>query len=292
LISSLITTRVWQQLSQVAREANHPAHVAVAYFGSGASQLLPLPAASLLVVDASASAVRSGQTCPTDLLSLHCRGVRIHSFCNLHAKVYAFNDVAFIGSANVSRHSESVLLEAMLLTRRKAEVYAARSFVKSLCAVELNADDLARLAKLYRPRKFAGMAPGKAPAETLIMELTHEQGPGRETQVQPPKGVWAHYFGLNSAGSAPSQVFTLTNGRDQGAAPERRPIVSHHHVWTLEIAGAGLPRPAIIKLKRLTNKAYLYYVYRKADHEYALFDKLLAETKNLNHHSGRRWIVI
>jgi hypothetical protein len=154
LASGLITRTVWEQLSQAARQARQPAHVAVAYFGSGASQLLPLPSASLLVVDGSAAAVRAGQTCPSDLLSLHHRGVRIHSVRNLHAKVYVFNDVAFIGSANVSRYSKSVLLEAVLRTRRQAEVAAARDFVQSLCITKLSINDLTRLARIYRPPKF------------------------------------------------------------------------------------------------------------------------------------------
>ena len=263
MTSGLITTRVWEQLSLLARQARQPAHVAVAYFGSGASHLLPLPRASLLVVDGSTAAVGSGQTCPADLLALHRRGVRVHSVGNLHAKVYVFTDVALVGSANVSRHSQSTLLEAVLLTKRRSEVAAARDFVQSLCVTELSAGDLARLARLYRPHRFPARAlVGTAPAETLIMELTQEQGPGRQTQVQPPKGVWTHYFGLKSAGPLPSRIFSLQNGRDLSAAPERRSIVPHHHVWTLEMRGAEPPRPAILKLKRLTRGSYLYHVYR------------------------------
>lgn len=284
---------MWEQLSGAAREARQPAHVAVAYFGSGASRLLPLPSGSLLVVDGSAAAVKSGQTCPSDLLSLHRRGVRVHSVRNLHAKVYVFTDVAFIGSPNVSRHSQTVLLEAMLRTRRRAEVMAARDFVQSLCITELSANDLARLERIYRPPRFsAGASPGTVPAEILIMELTQEQGRGRETQVQPPKGVWSYYFGLNSTGPPPSQVFTLRNGRDRSAALERRPIVSHHHVWTLEIGGAGPPRPAILKLKRLTRRSYLYHVYRETDSEFRRLHHLLTITENPNQRSGRRWTVI
>jgi len=49
--------------------------MAVAYFGKGASRLLPLTAGSRLVVDASECAVASGQTCPADLIKLVARGV-------------------------------------------------------------------------------------------------------------------------------------------------------------------------------------------------------------------------
>jgi hypothetical protein len=292
-LAALFTTTAWDQLSDAMLRAQGPAHVAVAYFGAGGSQLLPLLPESLLVVDGSVTAVSSGQTCPSDLLALHNRGVRIHSFRNLHAKVYAFPDVAFIGSPNVSRHSQQVLLESVLRTRRRSDVEAAKQFVRSLCITALDSGDLIRLEKLYRPPKVGGaVSQNKAIAETLIMQLTLEQGRGRETQVQPPTDVWSTYFGFNSSGQLPTGEFTLRNGRLPMAKPERRPVVSHHHVWTLEIADAGPPRPAILKLKRVTSTSFLYYVYRTSDPEFGQLQNLLRIIRNPAQGSGRRWIVI
>jgi hypothetical protein len=295
LVSDLLTTDVWNELSHAAANAREPAHVAVAYFGSGASRLLPLLPSSVLVVDASAAVVKAGGTSPSDLLRMHRQGVRIHSFPNLHAKVYVFSDVAFVGSANVSRHSQTVLLEAVLRTRRQAHVAAARRFVQSLCVAELHADDLARLARIYRPPRIStGVQPTTASADTLIMELTLEQGRGRETQVQPPKSVWAAYFGLDSSKPPPPHVFSLTNVRQPGAAAERRPIVSHHHVWTLEMGDAAPPRPAILVLRRQTKTpySYSYGVYRRPDPEFRSLQHLLATIKNPSQGPGRRWVLM
>jgi len=284
LTSELITTAVWDVLSQEAQLARGPAHVAVAYFGSGASQLLPLLANSLLVVDASDSAVKSGQTCPSDLLKLHRRGVRVHSHRNLHAKVYVFGNVAFIGSPNVSRHSANIMLEAMFRTQQRSAVIAARQFVESLCIMELDSNEITRLASIYKPPRFSAAAlQPKSRGATLVMELTQEQGPGRNTQVQPPKSVWARYFGLDSKGPPPSQALTLRNGKDPSAIRERRPIVSHHHVWTLEIGDAGLPRPAILMLKRHSATSYTYYVYRPADPQFKKLNHLLDHIRVQTH---------
>jgi hypothetical protein len=72
----------------------------------------------------------------------------------LHAKVFAFDKTAFIGSANVSKHSATVLQEAIIRTTDTALIQAARSFVKNLCLEPLGPAELKRLQKLYRPPRF------------------------------------------------------------------------------------------------------------------------------------------
>src|SRR4051794_33416057 len=112
--NQLLTTGVWKSLTAAAKDARKPAYVAVAYFGQRTSKLLPLPPNSRLVVDASDGAVKSGQTCPADLMRLQKRGVAIYSYQNLHGKVFVFGDVAFVGSTNVSNRSARILVEAAL----------------------------------------------------------------------------------------------------------------------------------------------------------------------------------
>lgn len=51
----------WAELTKFARKHRSAAHLAVAYFGKGGSKLLPLAKGSVLVVDASEAAVKSGQ---------------------------------------------------------------------------------------------------------------------------------------------------------------------------------------------------------------------------------------
>lgn len=152
----LLARSIWPELTGSVCDAQHPCAVAVAYFGSGASRLLPLPKGSRLVVDASERAVAAGQTCPTDLLKLVKRGVAIYSVPNLHAKVFVLGKTAYVGSTNVSNRSASQLIEAVLRTTEPGAVQAARKFVEDLCLHELTPEVLEQLGKLYRPPLVAG----------------------------------------------------------------------------------------------------------------------------------------
>jgi hypothetical protein len=151
-----VTDGVWKSLTASAKAARKPALVAVAYLGQGASKLLPLPAGSRLVVDASKGAVKSGQTHPADLKRLQKRGVVIYSYPSLHAKVYAFDGFAFIGSANASNRSAGTLTEALVRTSDQAVVRSAKAFVRNLCRDELSPGRLDRLQKMYRPPRIPG----------------------------------------------------------------------------------------------------------------------------------------
>ena len=154
--NQLVTASVWKSLTAAAKKSRAPAYAAVAYFGQGASKLLPLHANSRLVVDASEGAVKSGQTCPTDLKRLQKRGVVIYSAPKLHAKVYVFDRFAFVGSANVSGRSAGTLIEAMLQITDRQVVSAARRFVHSLCLHELSPGAIDRLQRIYRPPRVPG----------------------------------------------------------------------------------------------------------------------------------------
>lgn len=123
----------------------------------------------------------------------------------------------------------------------------------------------------------------------LIMDLTREQGGGRETQVQPPSEVWEQFFGVRV--SAPMRpTFRIQNMKPH-CPPEQRKVVKHHHNLTLEIAGAMLPRPAILRMRRTGHKAFVYWVYRPRSGAYQHCDWLL-DNLGSNGPSGRRWVVI
>ena len=162
--TTFITEDVWPQLTKAVRGASQRCLIAVAYLSAGASRLLPLPEGSRLVVDASERAVASGQTCPADLIKLVNRGVAVYSVPNLHAKVFVLGRAAYIGSANVSNHSASQLVEAVIRTTELSAVRAARKFVREHCLHELTPTVLKRLAKLYRPPLMPGGKRGKKTA--------------------------------------------------------------------------------------------------------------------------------
>src|SRR6266566_1106224 len=96
--TTLVASGIWGKITKAASASAASANVAVAYFGARASELLPLKQGSRLVVDFSERAVKSGQTCPADILKLIRAGVDVYNVPNLHAKVFVFRNRAFIGS--------------------------------------------------------------------------------------------------------------------------------------------------------------------------------------------------
>ena len=163
--SKLITDNPWRAITAAAKHS--AGRVAVAYFGKGAARLLPMKAGSVLVVDASERAVKSGQTCPPDLLTLIKKGVNVFSVENLHAKVFSFRGVAFVGSTNVSGTSAHTLLEAVLRTAEKGTVGDIREFVNEIAKEPVSAEHAKRLARIYKPPKFGG-SKGRKRAERHI----------------------------------------------------------------------------------------------------------------------------
>lgn len=125
--------------------------------------------------------------------------------------------------------------------------------------------------------------------DDLIMELTLEQGGGRETQVQPPIDVWVRYFDLD-IGALPT--YQLVNVPEAWAGPEARPVVEHDHNWTVEITGAELPRPATLRMHRTGPLAFNYWVFRPGDPEFDHCDWILGTFENPYQRHGRRWIIL
>jgi hypothetical protein len=124
----------------------------------------------------------------------------------------------------------------------------------------------------------------------LIMELTMEQGPGRETQVQPPLDVWIRYFGISFARLPRLRFSRRTNTARTNR--EVRPVVEHDHNWTIELDGAAVPRPAIIRFSRTAPQTYDYWVYTPGQKEYEHCRWILQSFENPIRRRGRRWLII
>jgi hypothetical protein len=167
MTTAFFSRDIWPQLTKATCRCSPRCAVAVAYFGQGASRLLPLAKGSRLVVDASERSVGSGQTCPTDLIKLVERGVAVYSVPNLHAKVFVLGRIAYIGSANASSRAASHLVEAVIRTNDRKTVRDARQFVQQLCLRELTPEVLKRLAKLWHPPLIPGGKPGTSKRPSL-----------------------------------------------------------------------------------------------------------------------------
>lgn len=243
------------------------------------------------MVDASIETIATGSTSPAALERMRRKGARVYTIENLHAKVYAFRDVAFVGSANTSQRSERTLLEAVLRVDDKPTVRAVRDFVESLCLNELTSSDLSELATYYKPPTPNVRSVKQTKFSTLLMELTHEQGGSRVTQVQPPMSVWQSFFGLDF-NETKQPLLTLVHEAGTRHVESKRHVVKHHHNYTIELPGAELPRPAILQMRRTGSNTYSYRVHRPTDKSFSTISRLLRTAHNPLWYSGRLWTML
>jgi hypothetical protein len=168
-ITFLTNEALWQTISDRIKAASH-VDAAIAYFGQGGAKLLRLRKGHRLVIDMSPAAVKTGATDPREIEKLIGRGVEVFTRSNLHAKIVVADKALIAGSANVSKHSQSVLDEAAVLTTDEGAVRRAREFINRLCTEPVRPEYLEECKLLYRPPRFGG---AKAGAKSKVQRATH-----------------------------------------------------------------------------------------------------------------------
>ncbi len=165
--------KTWKRIREGVKAG--PAQVAVAWWGSEMSKLLPLKRGSVLVVRADQATMEQGQTNPFELEKLVKRGVRVFPLKNLHAKVFVFRDWAVVGSMNVSSNSwTGRQLEAAVEFRGTLAVGSARTQVLEwACDKPLDLDDLKELKKQYTPARGGGGAKPKPAPARMDLPVLH-----------------------------------------------------------------------------------------------------------------------
>ncbi len=106
---------IWKRISGLAKDSTRR-HVAVAYVASQGMKMLRLARGDVLIVDMSQPRVKCGATDQTLIEEYMDKGVAVYSSSHLHAKVFVFDNLAVVGSTNVSKYSEKDLTEAAILT--------------------------------------------------------------------------------------------------------------------------------------------------------------------------------
>lgn len=87
-------------------------------------------------------------------------------------------------------------------------------------------------------------------------------------------------------------VLTLVNEKVVPNQQVKRTVVRHDHTYTIEIADAVLPRPAILQMRKIGNGKYGYIVHRPHDATYPAVRSLVDTLPNPYWHSGRRWVLV
>jgi hypothetical protein len=286
--TKLYSAAVWRHITAAAKSASKPSYAAVAYFGSTGDKLLPLREGSKLVVDASLGAVTTGITDPKALRRLHNRGVDVFSMPLLHAKVFAFDSVGFVGSSNASANSAKRLIEANISISNTKTLKSIREFVMSLSTDSLDNDALDWLEERYRPPKFIIPSVSADVHKRLIMQIMPSDQQGYSGhQVQPPSGAWREFFGIE-IDDDPMPTFRLRN-LTSGEVFDRK-VVKHAKVITLDIPEA-VPG-SILEVWYVGLDRYDYRVVAPSNSKFKALDKLLQTTENPSWVSGRLWAVL
>lgn len=104
------------------------------------------------------------------LQELLSSGVHLYSMPSLHAKVYAFDDVIFVGSCNLSHSSRTALREAAIRTIDSDAVVGVRQFFRALLrsAEPIDQSFVTRIRQLpVNPREPSDEEAGPRPASSL-----------------------------------------------------------------------------------------------------------------------------
>jgi hypothetical protein len=151
----LSNASLWREIGSHADSASR-VQAAIAYFGTGGADLLPLKKGDTLLVDMSLGAVSGGATNPKEIRRLMKREVQVFSRAGLHAKFMLAGNTLIVSSANVSGRSRTTLDEAGVLTTDVAAVKRARGFLERLCTEPVRDEYLKKCLAAYRTPRFVG----------------------------------------------------------------------------------------------------------------------------------------
>lgn len=150
-MQQVLSSELWKRVRAQAQKAKRR-KAAIAYV---TRDLIGFSKGDVLVVDASERAVGFGETSAPLLRTLQRRGVRLYNCEDLHAKVLLFDQVAIVGSANMSNSSADALVEAGVMTDRVGTVSGVASFIEQLIqkSEELQPKRIAALCKIKVVRR-------------------------------------------------------------------------------------------------------------------------------------------
>lgn len=150
----LLESDLWDEIRSQSKRSKELLAM-VGYLGRHPDAVISWPRTSTVICDLTPETVKSGASSARGALDLHHRGVAVRSLPSLHAKIYIFDHVAIVSSANLSQTSSRLIEAGVLVTDshavRELRAYAARL---KTSALPLNDDRvLAELIKLEPQRR-------------------------------------------------------------------------------------------------------------------------------------------
>ena len=164
----VLSNDLWKAIKAKAATANRR-KAAIAYV---TQDLVGFREGDVLVVDASPAAISSAATSAKVLCSLFKKGVSLYSLPGLHAKVLLLDDVAVIGSGNMSASSQSTLVEAAFMTDSASIASGVASLIEQLVEKSKQLDETA-ITQLCKIKVARHGGPGGGHKKPEISELGH-----------------------------------------------------------------------------------------------------------------------
>ena len=245
-----------------------PVIVVIAYVAADAPGMLHLRKGDALVCEASDATVASAATNADALRRIRQRGVTVFSVQGLHAKVIASRDFAWVGSANASRSSQSLIEASVRIPRQDAGPIF--EWAERLCTddAELTPADIRGKCAIEVKRRSGPLLPDiddqslpvDQPSLTVLWltrdGITERQRRAAEKETTSVSGAfpaqrgrldWTLWTGDLSYGMAPGRwILSLVDGRPQRPAFVVR--VSDHGafklVWTRTLTSGPSVRQA------------------------------------------------
>lgn len=159
----LISEGIWAEIADLAQKAR-VRRMAIAYVTDTAG--IALSKGDTLITDASNSAIASGSTDAKVLQRAIAAGADVYSVPGLHAKVLRLDSTVIVGSCNLSKRSQSELVEAGVISDDAKLVAQVDAFIDALQAsgVRLTRDEVGRLLKIPVTQRVQGSSRTRAVA--------------------------------------------------------------------------------------------------------------------------------
>lgn len=150
-----LSDEIWTTIRDLSKNSGRT-RVAVAYFGTGASEQLTFKKGDTLIIAMHLNNVKAGQVNPFEIQKLYDKGVLIYTLSNLHSKIYLFDKKMIVCSANVSSHSADCLIESGILTDDKTTFENGDRFIKENSVEKVEQDYIELCKENYNPPKHFG----------------------------------------------------------------------------------------------------------------------------------------
>jgi hypothetical protein len=245
----VLSDGLWPEVAELAKRSKRK-RAAIAYVTT--DRFVKFAKGDTLIVDASDGKIAGAATSAKVLLAAHQRGARLFHCEGLHSKVLLLDNVAVVGSANLSNSSATDLTEAAIVTDHAPTLSSLAAFITEL-AKQTTPMTLAHLKRLSQIKVVRRPPTGKNPRKPVI-------------RISEPVTwlVGIHEIDVNRYGDEAEKIDT-----EQAEAEELKSSTRSSVEWIRWTGKSGFrsnakPGDTVIRIWRPQGRKFPTTVYRRA----------------------------